>query len=101
MEEKGYGSTVYERPDGNCAQAVLYNSKKLVLLRSDKFLFEKKASHFFIVCVFAAANDGKTDYKKRFIWIQTHLKAMPYNSNARAEQVKTVLNYLNSNSLGS
>ena len=101
MEEKGYGSTVYERPDGNCAQAVLYNSKKLVLLRSDKFLFEKKAPHFFIVCVFAAANDGKTDYKKRFIWIQTHLKAMPYNSNARAEQVKTVLNYLNSNSLGS
>ena len=95
VEEKGYGAVVHERWDGNCAQAVLYDKKKLKLVFSEKCRFEAypaKAPHFFIACVFESIKDSK----KRFVWIQTHLKAMPFNTEARIMQVQKVLEYSNS-----
>ena len=62
VEEKGYGTVVHERWDGNCAQAVFYDKKKFKLVFSEKIRFDtwpNKSPHFFIACVFESVKDSK------------------------------------------
>lgn len=68
MKKLGYGTIYHERTDGNCAQGVFYNQKKLRLIKSEKIVFTPdvpELPHFFISCLFA---DSK-DEKKQFRWI--------------------------------
>ena len=102
MADSGYDAVIEENAKGNLATAVFFKKDKFVLLGKEAVRYDPSESYFFLACHFAEVGgkdkSGKlvADPHKKFLFIETHMKAMPEFADKRLQQARKINEYTTS-----